>query len=276
MTELQSKEGAELDKRGQRLRGWARSHAGSPGGGGGQGTTSRASGAVTASGGSRSSGAPNAPDPWYSRLYAIPPLGVGGIRLTCTEPSSAAGPSKELRPVAATRGELGRGPPNRRAPRCPQPWLPPRLRFLTPREYEAIVLAALSRQVWDDLLHSSTSLTHREATEPGRGEVLLHLQGSPGQRRNLQEGSGGESATQGTDLLLQKSPTSGSTWDVPPAPPWPDGHLLTLATQTHRYPPASRQAKPEVTSALDPCRRQQPQRPLRGVTSWPLPLRWTL
>lgn len=33
MTELQSKEGAELDKRGQRLKGQARSHAWSPGGG---------------------------------------------------------------------------------------------------------------------------------------------------------------------------------------------------------------------------------------------------
>lgn len=53
MTELQSKEGAELDKRGQRLKGQARSHAWSPGGGlgGNKGTTSRASGAVTASGG---------------------------------------------------------------------------------------------------------------------------------------------------------------------------------------------------------------------------------
>lgn len=36
MTELQSKEGAELDKRGQRLKGQARSHAWSPGGVGGE------------------------------------------------------------------------------------------------------------------------------------------------------------------------------------------------------------------------------------------------
>lgn len=225
MTGLQSREGAELDKRGRRLRGQARSHTGSPGGWGEQGDNPQGLWGRDSFGrGPDRVRLPTPTDPWYSCLYVIPRLGVGRIRLTSTEPPSPASPSKEPRPVAATQGSLEGDPPNHQV-------LPPRLRLLTPREYEAIVFAALSRQIWDDLLHSSSALTHREATEPRRAEVLLHLQGSPEQGKNLQEGSGGESATQGTDLLLQKSPTS-------PAPPWRDGRLPTLAIQTHRCPPS--------------------------------------
>lgn len=108
----------------------------------------------------------------------------------------------------------------------------------------------------------------------GRGFAALTVEPRAKKEPSGRMGEGSQQLS--TDLLLQKSQKPRFMWEVPPAPPWPDGSLLTPATETHRCTPgprapepASLLAQPKVTSALAHRRHQQLRRSPCGVSSWP-------
>lgn len=65
----------------------------------------------------------------------------------------------------------------------------------------------------------------------GEGFCCIYS-GAQSKEGTFRKDGGGGSQQLGTDPLLQKSQKSRFMWEVPPAPPWLDGSLLTLATDT--------------------------------------------